>query len=162
MKLGTQVGLGPGHNVVLDGDPAPLSQKGTAPQFSAHACCGQMAEWIKMPLGKEVGLGPRPHCVRWGSSSLSPKVHSLPFQSSAHACCGETAGWIKMPLGREVGLSPGHVLDGDPPLPLPRGHSPNFWPMSIVAKRLPISTTAEHLLDYVVILFDAGMLAVRR
>ena len=64
-----------------------------------------------------------------------------------------------MTLGREVGLSPGHVLDGDPPLP--RGHSPNFWAMSIVAKRSPISATAEHLLDYVVILFDAGMLAVR-
>jgi len=34
-------------------------------------------------------------------------------------------GWIKMPLGREVGLGPGHiVLDGDPALPPPKGHSP--------------------------------------
>ena len=41
-KLGMQVGLGPGH-IVLDGDPAPLSQKGHSPQFSAHICCGQMA-----------------------------------------------------------------------------------------------------------------------
>ena len=32
MKLGMQVGLGPGH-IVLDGDPAPLPQRGTAPQF---------------------------------------------------------------------------------------------------------------------------------
>jgi len=30
---------------------------GTAPQFSAHFCCGQMVGWIKMPLGTEVGLG---------------------------------------------------------------------------------------------------------
>ena len=37
MKLGMAVGLGPGH-IVLDGDPAP-SQRGTAPQFSAHVCC---------------------------------------------------------------------------------------------------------------------------
>ena len=42
-------------------------------------------------------------------------------------------------LGKEVGLSPGHtVLDGDPvgiQLP-PKGHSPNFRPISVGAKRL--------------------------
>jgi len=57
MKLGMEVGLGPGHSV-LDGDPAPLHQRGTASQFSANVCCGQTAGWIKMPLGMEVGLGP--------------------------------------------------------------------------------------------------------
>jgi len=30
--------------------------------------------WIKIPLGMEVGLGPWPHCVRWGP----PKGHSPP------------------------------------------------------------------------------------
>ena len=30
MKLGMQVGLGPGH-IVLDGDPAPLPKKGAEP-----------------------------------------------------------------------------------------------------------------------------------
>jgi len=36
MKLGMQVGLGPGH-IVLDGDPAPLPQRGTAlPIFSSY------------------------------------------------------------------------------------------------------------------------------
>ena len=55
MKLGMEVGLGPGH-IVLDGDPA-LSKKGAQlPQFSAHVRCGQTADWIKMPLGMEVGL----------------------------------------------------------------------------------------------------------
>ena len=50
MKLGTEVGLSPGH-IVLDGDPAPPPPKaGRAPQFSAHICCGQMVRWIKMPL----------------------------------------------------------------------------------------------------------------
>ena len=29
-----------------------------AHQFLAHVCCGQTAEWIKMPLGTDVGLGP--------------------------------------------------------------------------------------------------------
>ena len=49
MKLGMQVGLGSGH-IVLDGNPAPLLQRGTAPQFLAHVCCGQMAGLIKMLL----------------------------------------------------------------------------------------------------------------
>jgi len=39
MKLGVQVGLGPGH-IVLDGNPSPLPQKEHSPQFSAHICCG--------------------------------------------------------------------------------------------------------------------------
>jgi len=56
MKLGMQVGLGPGH-IVLDGDPATLPPKGHSPQFSAHTCRGQMAAWTKMPLGMELGLG---------------------------------------------------------------------------------------------------------
>ena len=57
MKLGIQVGLRPGH-IVLDMDPAPLPQMGTALQISAHICCGHMAAWIKMSLGIELGLGP--------------------------------------------------------------------------------------------------------
>jgi len=53
-----QVGLGPGHTV-LDGDPSPPPLKGDrAPQFSAHICCSQMAGWIEMPIGMEVGLSP--------------------------------------------------------------------------------------------------------
>ena len=37
----------------------PLPQKGTAPtQFSAHISYGQMAAWINMPLGMELGLSP--------------------------------------------------------------------------------------------------------
>jgi len=42
MKLGTQVGLGPGH-IVLDGDPAPPPQRGTAPQFSGMSVA---AKWL--------------------------------------------------------------------------------------------------------------------
>jgi len=38
--------------------PSSPSPKGAYPQFSAHICCGQMAAWIKMPLGMELGLGP--------------------------------------------------------------------------------------------------------
>jgi len=35
-----------------------LSPKAAHPHFSAHVRCGQTAEWTKMLLGTEVGLGP--------------------------------------------------------------------------------------------------------
>ena len=38
--------------------PSFPSPKGHSPQYSVHICCGQMAAWIKMPLGMELGLGP--------------------------------------------------------------------------------------------------------
>jgi len=38
MALSKEVGLGPAH-IVLDGDQAPLPQKGTASWFSAHVYC---------------------------------------------------------------------------------------------------------------------------
>jgi len=48
-----------------------------------------------------------------------------------------------MPLGKEVGLGPGLiVLDGDA---APTAAFPHFRPMPIVAKRSPISATAEFL-----------------
>ena len=44
-------------DIVLDGTQLP-PKRGTSPQFSAHACRGQMAGLIKMALGTEVGVGP--------------------------------------------------------------------------------------------------------
>jgi len=55
MPLGMVVDLGPGH-IVLVGDPAPPPRKGHSPPFSAHACCGKTAVYIRIPLGAEVGL----------------------------------------------------------------------------------------------------------
>ena len=41
---------------MLDGDPAPPPRKGgTALQFSVLVSCGQMAGWMKMSLGRDVG-----------------------------------------------------------------------------------------------------------
>ena len=57
MPLGMEVGLGP-SDIVLDGDPALPTQRGTAALpifFSAHVC-GQTAEWIRMPCGMLIGL----------------------------------------------------------------------------------------------------------
>jgi len=48
--------------------PTSPSPKGHSPQFSAHVCFGQTADWIKMPLGSAVGLGPG-HIVSDGDPS---------------------------------------------------------------------------------------------
>ena len=71
MKVGVEVGLGPGH-VVLDGDPAPASPKGHSPPSPILGPCllwpnGWMdhdATWYK-----GIGLGPC-HTVLHGD--LSP------------------------------------------------------------------------------------------
>ena len=49
MKLGTQVGLGPGQTV-LDGDPPPLPKRGAEPpNFRPMLIyCGQTAGWMKL------------------------------------------------------------------------------------------------------------------
>ena len=102
-RLEMKLGFGPGH-IVLGGEPAPTPPKGHSPQFSANIGCGQMAAWIKMPLGMELGLGP-------GDFVLDGDP--APPNFSAHVYCRQTAGWMKLVLGMEVGLSPGDfVLDG--------------------------------------------------
>ena len=108
--------------------PSFPPQKGHSPQFSAHVCCGQTAEWIKMPLGMKVGLGPG-DVVLDGTQMPPKKGHSPQF--SEHVYCGQTAGWIKMPRGTKVCLSPaGHtVSDGGP-------SSPNLPPPKKKVNRL--------------------------
>ena len=48
----------PWPHCVRWGPSSPPPQRCGALQLSAHICCGQMAAWIKMPLGMEIGLGP--------------------------------------------------------------------------------------------------------
>jgi len=97
MKLGTQVGLDPGH-FVLDGTQLPSPKKGAEPPiFGPCLLCPN--GWMDQDATWYGGRPrPRPHCARW-----------------------------------------------DPASPPKRGTAPNFRPMSIVAKRSPISATAEHL-----------------
>jgi len=87
-----------------------------------------------MPLGMEAGLSAGDFVLD-GDTAPSPKRGQSP-QFSAHFYCGQTAGCIKMPLGMEVGLSPGDFVRWGPSRPTLKGHSPNFWPMSVEAKRL--------------------------
>jgi len=49
--------------------------------------------------------------------------------------CGQIVGRIKLKLGTQVGHGPGNnVLDRDPASSPLKGHNPNFWPTSAVAK----------------------------
>ena len=80
-----QVGLGPGH-IVLDGTQLPVPQRDRALQFLAHVCCGQMSEWIKLPLGRKVGLK-RSDSVLYGDPAAVPKKRAepaLPFSAHVH------------------------------------------------------------------------------
>jgi len=61
----------------------PPLQRGTAPQFSAHACCVQMAGFIKMPLGTKVDLGPG-DIVLDGDPFPLPKRGNSSSHFSAH------------------------------------------------------------------------------
>jgi len=137
MKLDTQVCLGLGH-IVLDGDPAPLPQRGTAPQFSAHICCGQMAASIKMSLGMEVGLGPGDFVLD-GEPAPPPQKGVRPPKFFVHVYWGQTAGWMKLVLGW-YSPQPRRLCVRWGPSPLPpegcRTPLPNFWLLSIVEKRL--------------------------
>jgi len=71
MSLGVEVGLVPWPHRLRWGPTSP-SPKGHSPSFSAHICCDQMAGWIKMPLGMEVGLDPS-NIVLDGDPALLPK-----------------------------------------------------------------------------------------
>ena len=125
--------------------PSSSPTKGHShPYFSSHVYRGQTTGWIKMPLGMKVGLSPG-NAVFDADPAQPPRGRAPQF--SAHVCCDQTAGWIKVPLGTKVSLGPGHiVLHGHPASPISGTALPNFRSMSIVAKRSPISATAEHLL----------------
>ena len=78
----------------------PPKGEGRSPQFSAHICCtknlgatdSQMAGWIKMPLGMEVGLNPGDFVLDGDPALPSPKMGAEPPpQFSAHFYCGQTA-----------------------------------------------------------------------
>ena len=140
MKLGMQVGLGPGHIVLLNGDPAPPPSKGYVqpPIFGPYllrpnGCMDQGVTWY--------GDRPRPRrlVLDGDPAPLPQKGAKPPPQFSVHFYCGQTAGWIKMPLGMEVGLGLRDIVfDVDPATSRKKGTPtpPNFWPMSIVAKWL--------------------------
>jgi len=125
MKLGVQIGLGPSH-IMLDGDPASPPQNWHSPRFLAH--CGQTAGCIKMPLGMEVGLDPG-HIVLHGNPAPQPKKGVTapnfgPCLLWSNSCMYQDTTWYGCrPQTRRHCVRWG-------------SSSPNFRPMSVVAKRL--------------------------
>ena len=115
--------------------PRPPPRKGHSPQFSAYISCGQMAPWIKMPLGRKIGLYPS-NIVLDGNPAPPPqKGDTAPIFGPCLLCPN---GWMDQhALGVEVGHGPGHiVLDGNL-LPFPeKGAQPPFSAHVFVAKRL--------------------------
>jgi len=137
MKLGKQVGLGPGH-IVLDGDPAPPPQRGTAPNVRPIPVAAKWMHGSRRHLLMEIGLG-QGDSVLDGDPALPPhKGDRAPSKFSAHVYSGQTAGRIKMVLA--IGGRPQSrrlCVRWGPSSPRKSAQPPpNFCPMFIVAKRL--------------------------
>ena len=104
--------------------PSSPPPRGGAPQFLANICCGQMAGWIKMPLGREVRPQSKQHCVRWGPSSPSQKgggaLNFQPMSIVAKRLDGLDATWYGgRPWSRRLCVRWG------PSSPQKKGHSPH-------------------------------------
>ena len=141
--FGTVVGLGPGH-IVLDGDPAPFppqnSVQSPLPIFGPSLLC--MAKWldasIKMSLGMEVGLSPGDFVLYGDPASYTKRGGAAPIFGPCllwqNGCMDQDTTWYvgRPPPIRDI------VFDVDPATPRKKAHPlpPNFWPMSLVAKRL--------------------------
>ena len=134
MKLDMQVGIGPRHTV-LDGDPAPIPKEGSAPLIFGpcilwpNSCMVQDATW------HESRPRFRPPCARWGPGSPPRTVETAPnFRPMLlwpNGWMYQDATWYD-----GIGLGPGNIVLDAHPAPPPKGHSPKFRPMSVVAKRL--------------------------
>jgi len=89
MKLGMEVGFGPGHIV----GPSSPSQKGHSTRhFSAHVYCGRTAGWIEMPVGREVDLAPGQIVLDGDPAPLERGTAAPLFL--AHVYCGQTVAHL--------------------------------------------------------------------
>ena len=104
---------------------------------------------IKMPLGTQVGRGPRHIALDWklGHSPTQKGAQQPPIFSP---CLLWPNGWIDQDATRYGGRLQTrlHYVRCGPSSPNGKGHSSPllYGPLSIVAKRSPISATAELLL----------------
>jgi len=127
------------------GPSSPPQKGGTAPNFRPMSIVPKRLV-DQDALGMEVGLGPG-HIVLDGNLLPFPKKGTQPptifgpCMLWPNGWMDQNATWYKdRPRPRP------HCVTWGPSSPSHKGHSPqNIWPMSIVARRSPISATAEHL-----------------
>jgi len=129
---------------VLDGNPAPPPQRGGAsPPIFGHICCSQIAGWIKMPLGMEVGISPGDFVLdgdpalpsrKWEQSPLPNfRPISIVVRRLQYRCMHQDATWYG---GR---LQPrGLCVRWEPSPPL------NFRPMFIIAIVISLEHCTKH------------------
>jgi len=86
------------HDIVFDVDPATPRKKGTPTPtlFLAHVYCGQMAGWMKTPLGTEVDLGAG-HIVLDGAPAPAKGAQHPPL-------FGPCLLWSRLPISATAEL----------------------------------------------------------
>jgi len=127
--------------------PISLPQKGRSPQFSVHVYCGQMSGWIKMPLGREVGLSPGYIVLDGDPAPSPPKPGGTP---NFRPCLLWPNGWMDndaTSYGSRPQPRPHCVRRGPSSRPRERGTaaSPTLFGPCLLWPRSPISATAELL-----------------
>ena len=135
MMFGTEVGLGP-DDTVLDKDPAPPLQKGVDPlaNFRPMSIVAKQLDGSRWHLAWRWALVQATLCYRWGPSS-PPKKGAIfgPFLLWPNGCMHQVATWYGgRPQSRRLCVRRGHSYPQKKGTPTPT----QFWPMSIVAKRL--------------------------
>jgi len=112
-----------------------LSQRGTAPppQFLAYICCRKMAGWIKMPFGREVGLG-QSDIVLDGDPAPLPRKRAEPPIFGHTPIFGPCLLWPNGWMDQDATWCEGrprprsHCVTWGPRLPPPlKGHSPQIF-----------------------------------
>ena len=103
----------------------PLPQRGTAPIFGPYRpiYCGQMARWIKMPPGTEVGLGPGDtvlHGEPAPPKGAQPPIFGPRLLWPSGYMHQDTTWYGGRPQPRKHCVRWGHSY------PSPKGHSPQF------------------------------------
>jgi len=120
--------------------------KGYSPQFAAHICCRQMAGWIKIPLGMEVGLGPVDFLLNGHRAPLNKKGAEPPTRIF-RPCPLRPSCWMDQDgtwHGGGPWCRPNCARWGPSSTPQKGAEPTNFRPICIAAKRLDASIYHFH------------------
>jgi len=145
IPLATEVGLGPG-DIALDGYPAPHPKGCTTLNF--RPCLLWSNGWMDQDGTWYGGQPrPRPHCARWRLSSPCPEKGPQPPPSNFQpmSVVAKRLDRLRYHLIRRQASAQATLCNMGIQLPQKGTALPEFRPVSTVAKRSPISATAEHL-----------------